>query len=346
MTKVSRITIYDKLETVMVPGTSNSVVKLKGVKGLNISDDGIVSVNISLPEQSKGHEQAISTEIKEKLESISEVSQAVVNITVENKTNSQIEKVNLIPNVKYPLVIGSGKGGVGKSTVSVNLAIALAKLGYKVGLLDADLYGPSIPLMLGVDSTPEVTEDEKLKPIEVYGIKVMSLGFMLDDDTPVIWRGPLLIKALQQFLQDVEWGNLDFLLTDLPPGTGDIQISMAQNVSVTGAIAVTTPQDVALLDVKKAITMFNKIGIPVLGVIENMSYFVCPNCETKHYIFSGEHSSTDSQLKTEKLGEIPLTISIREGGDNGKPVIISEPESEVSKAFMESAKRIVEKVIK
>ncbi len=345
MAKISRITIYDKLETVMVPGTNSSIVKLKGVKGLNISDNGVVAVNISLPAGAKEHENSISNEIKEKLESIPEVFQTAVNITIEENNHGHVEKVNLIPNVKYPLVIGSGKGGVGKSTVSVNLAIALAKLGYKVGLLDADLYGPSIPLMLGVDSTPEVTENEKLKPIEVYGIKVMSLGFMLDDDTPVIWRGPLLIKALQQFLQDVEWGELDFLLTDLPPGTGDIQISMAQNVNVKGAIAVTTPQDVALLDVKKAITMFSKIGIPVLGVIENMSYFICPNCETKHYIFSGEHSSTGNQLKTEKLGEIPLTISIREGGDNGKPVIISEPESEVSKAFMESAKLIVQKVL-
>jgi len=344
MAKISRSTIYDKLDTVMVPGTSGSVVKLKGVKGLNISDNGIVSVNISLPSEAKGKEKEVASEIKEKLETIPEIFQAVVNISVEDNSHGQVEKVNLIPNVKYPLVIGSGKGGVGKSTVSVNLAIALSKLGYKVGLLDADLYGPSIPLMLGVDSTPEVTENEKLKPIEVYGIKVMSLGFMLDDDTPVIWRGPLLIKALQQFLQDVEWGELDFLLTDLPPGTGDIQISMAQNVNVTGAIAVTTPQDVALLDVKKAISMFTKIGIPVLGVVENMSYFICPDCGSKHHIFSGENTATDKQLKLENFGQIPLTISIREGGDKGKPVVISEPDSEVSKAFYEAAKKIINKV--
>lgn len=342
MAKVSRITIYDKLETVMVPNTSGSVVKLKCVKGLNISDNGVVAVNIVLPAEGKGSEKAIATEIKEKLESIPEVYQTAVNVTIEDKSHGTVEKVNLIPNVKYPIVIGSGKGGVGKSTVSVNLAIALSKLGYKVGLLDADLYGPSIPLMLGADSTPEVTENEKLKPVEAYGIKVMSLGFMLEDDTPVIWRGPLLIKALQQFLEDVEWGELDFLLTDLPPGTGDIQISMSQNVEVKGAIAVTTPQDVALLDVKKAVTMFNKIGIPVLGVIENMSHFICPDCGSKHHIFSGDNTNTEEQLKTEKLGEIPLTISIRKGGDEGRPVIISEPDSDVAKAFMETAKKISE----
>ncbi len=345
MAKISRITIYDKLETVMVPGANASVVKLKGVKGLDIAENGTVSVKISVPAQAKGSENSLTQEIKEKLKTVEGVTDVQVTLTVENKAHGQVEKVNLIPNVKYPIVVGSGKGGVGKSTVSVNLAIALAKLGYKVGLLDADLYGPSIPLMLGVDSTPEVTEDEKLKPIEVYGIKVMSLGFMLEDDTPVIWRGPLLIKALQQFLQDVEWGELDFLLTDLPPGTGDIQISMSQNVHVKGAIAVTTPQDVALLDVKKAITMFSKIGIPVLGVVENMSYFICPDCGSKHYIFSGEKSSTGDELKTEKLGQIPLTISIREGGDKGKPVIVAEPESEVSKAFMEAAKTITKKVM-
>jgi len=343
MGKVSRIDIYEKLDKVIIPGANISLVKYKGIRGLNIDENGNIDIKIEVPKQAENSLKELEKQITEALKSVENVKEVKVNISVNEKPYGTVEFKNLIPSVKFPILIGSGKGGVGKSTVSTNLAIALAKLGYKVGLLDADFYGPSIAMMFGIKEEPMVNEKEKLIPIEKHGVKVMSIGFLLDDDTPVIWRGPLLMKALTQFLEDVEWGELDYLLIDLPPGTGDIQLSLAQNVKVKGAIAVTTPQDVALLDVKKAVSMFEKLNIPVMGVVENMSYFVCHNCGTKHFIFSGNQTDTGDKLGLPVLGRIPIDTAIREGGDRGLPVVVGYPESPVSKAFMDTAKLIAEK---
>ncbi len=343
MTKVSRIDIYENLDKVIIPGANVSIVKYKGIRGLEIDENGNVDIKIEVPKQAENSLTQLEEQVVKAIKSVENVKEVKVSITVNEKPYGTVEFKNLIPNVKFPILIGSGKGGVGKSTVSSNLAISLAKLGHKVGLLDADFYGPSIAMMFGIKEEPEVNEKEKLVPFEKFGVKVMSLGFLLEEDTPVIWRGPLLMKALTQFLEDVEWGELDYLLIDLPPGTGDIQLSLAQNVKVKGAIAVTTPQDVALLDVKKAVTMFEKLNIPVMGVVENMSYFVCHTCGTKHFIFSGNQTDTGDKLGLPVLGRIPIDPAIREGGDKGLPIVVGYPESPVTKAFLDTAKLIADK---
>ena len=250
-----------------------------------------------------------------------------------------------LKKVKHVVLVMSGKGGVGKSTVAVNLAVALGMQGKKVGLLDIDIHGPNVMRLLGaLDKRPYSSDGKTIIPPEVMNIKVMSMASLLEEqNVPIVWRGPLKNKAIEQFIRDVEWGELDYLLIDLPPGTGDIQLSLAQNVKVKGAIAVTTPQDVALLDVKKAVTMFEKLNIPVMGVVENMSYFVCHTCGTKHFIFSGNQTDTGDKLGLPVLGRIPIDPAIREGGDKGLPIVVGYPESPVTKAFLDTAKLIADK---
>lgn len=250
----------------------------------------------------------------------------------------------LLPNVKHTIAVASGKGGVGKSTVSVNLALALAKLGYKVGLLDADIYGPSIPLMMGVDSKPKIYQAEgsnKMLPLENYGIKLMSIGFLIDDDNPVIWRGPMASGALKQFMTDVEWGELDFLLYDMPPGTGDIQLTLVQTIPLSGAIIVTTPQEVSLIDAKKGLKMFEKVNVPVYGIVENMSYFIAPDTKKRYDIFGyGGGENFAKEYNTSFLGGIPIDPRIREGGDTGKPIVHSMPDTEESKIIIQVANKL------
>ncbi len=238
-----------------------------------------------------------------------------------------------VPGVKHLIAIASGKGGVGKSTTATNLALALTAEGARVGMLDADLYGPSQPRMLGITGSPE-TRDGKMEPLEGHGIQTMSIGFMMADDTPVIWRGPMVTRALQQLVYETRWDNLDYLIIDLPPGTGDIHLTMAQKIPVSGAVIVTTPQDIALLDARKGIAMFEKVGIPVLGIIENMSTHVCSECGHEEHIFGhGGAVEMARQFGTRLLGELPLDIRIREGADSGKPVLVSEPDSALSSAY-------------
>ncbi len=251
----------------------------------------------------------------------------------------------LLPNVKHTIAVASGKGGVGKSTVSVNLALALSKLGAKVGLLDADIYGPSIPLMMGITGKPQIYQNEgtnKMIPLENYGIKLMSIGFLIDDDNPVIWRGPMVSGALKQFMSDVDWGELDYLIYDLPPGTGDIQLTLVQTIPLSGAIIVTTPQEVSLIDAKKGLKMFEKVNVPVLGIIENMSYFIAPDTGNRYDIFgSGGGESLSTELKCEFLGGIPIDPRIRIGGDNGKPIVQNLPDAEESKIILGIASRLI-----
>ncbi|NOY22991.1 MAG: Mrp/NBP35 family ATP-binding protein [Acidobacteria bacterium] len=345
MSKISRIQIYDKLDTIQIPGTDISPIKFKGVKGLDIGEDGNVEVRIELPSQAKGHEEGFEKAVKDVLMTVEGVQTVAVTLKVQDKAYGQVEQQNLLPNVTHPILVGSGKGGVGKSTVTVNLAVALAKAGYRVGLMDADLYGPSIPTMFAIHEQPLSNEKGQIIPFEKQGVKLISIGFLLEDDSPVLWRGPLLHKAIQQFMKDVDWGELDFLLIDLPPGTGDVQLSVAQSTRVSGAIAVSTPQDVALIDVKKAITMFRKLQIPLLGVVENMSYFRCTDCGHIHHIFGGNTTmDTGDKLAAEVLGKIPITVAIREGGDDGVPVMILSPESEAATVFNSIAKKIAERL--
>ncbi len=263
---------------------------------------------------------------------------------------SQIGSLNtkLLPNVKHTIAVASGKGGVGKSTVSVNLALALSKLGYKVGLLDADIYGPSIPLMMGIESKPQIYQHEgtnKMVPLENFGLKLMSIGFLIDEDNPVIWRGPMASGALKQFMSDVDWGELDYLIFDMPPGTGDIQLTLVQTIPLTGALIVTTPQEVSLIDARKGLKMFHRVNVPVLGIVENMSYFIAPDTGNKYDIFGfGGGEKLADELDTEFLGGIPIDPRIREGGDKGKPIVFDLPDTEHAKKIMEIAQNLAAQV--
>src|SRR6266487_3797874 len=253
-------------------------------------------------------------------------------------------KENLIPTVKHTIAISSGKGGVGKSTVAVNLACALVKQGARVGLMDADMYGPNVPMMMGVHKQPE-QQDGKLLPAESHGVKLISMGFFVPEETPLTWRGPMIHTAIQQFFRDVVWGDLDYLLVDLPPGTGDAQLSISQLVPLSGAVIVTTPQEVALHDSRKGLVMFQKVNVPILGIIENMSYYVCGKCGERTEIFSyggGERAAEKMGLPF--LGRIPIDPAIRVGGDSGMPIVISNPDSPQAKAFMEIASGITARV--
>ena len=251
------------------------------------------------------------------------------------------EAAPLAPGVKNIVAVASGKGGVGKSTTAINLALGLAATGLRVGMLDADIYGPSQPRMMGVSGRPDSPDGDKLEPMIGHGIKVMSMGFLVAEDTPMIWRGPMVMSALQQMLRDVNWGELDIMIVDMPPGTGDAQLTMAQQVPLAGAVIVSTPQDIALLDARKGLNMFRKVDVPVLGIIENMSYFTCPNCGHESHIFShgGAHDEAD-HLGVEFLGEIPLDIDIRTTSDSGQPIVVSQPESDHAKVYRGIAERV------
>jgi ATP-binding protein involved in chromosome partitioning len=249
-------------------------------------------------------------------------------------------KENLIPNVNYVIAVSSGKGGVGKSTVAANLAVALSQLGGKVGLLDADIYGPNIPMMMGVEKPPEQKEG-KIQPAESHGIKLISMGFFIPEETAVVWRGPMVHNAIQQFFRDVIWGELDYLLVDLPPGTGDAQLTISQLVPLCGAVTVTTPQEVALHDVRKGMMMFQKVNVPLLGIVENMSYFVCAHCGTRSDIFAhGGGERAAEKLGVPFLGRIPIDPAIRAGGDAGTPIVVADPASPQTKAFKDIAAKL------
>jgi ATP-binding protein involved in chromosome partitioning len=251
----------------------------------------------------------------------------------------------LVPGVRSIVAVASGKGGVGKSTTAVNLALGLKNLGLSVGLLDADIYGPSQPRMMGISGRPSSADGKIINPMENYGVKCMSMGFLVPEDTPTIWRGPMVMGALQQMLRDVAWGELDILVVDLPPGTGDAQLTMSQQVPLTGAVIVSTPQDIALLDARKGLNMFRRVDVPVLGIIENMSYFVCPHCQGRSDIFSHGGARREAEkLGMEFLGEVPLHMAIRETSDGGRPIVMSQPDSPHAKTYMTIASRVWEKV--
>jgi ATP-binding protein involved in chromosome partitioning len=252
------------------------------------------------------------------------------------------QDAQLLPDVKHVVAVASGKGGVGKSTVAANLALALAALGHRVGILDADIYGPSLPMMFGITERPRI-EANRVIPFERYGVKVMSLGFVVDTDTPVIWRGPMVMKALEQLMGDVEWGELDYMIVDLPPGTGDAQLTITQRVPLSCAVIVTTPQDVALIDARKGLAMFRKVNVPVVGIVENMGTFVCPHCGEETDVFKkGGGERTAELLETPFLGTIPLDPEIVRGGDLGKPIVVAQPEGRHAEAFRKIAEVVAE----
>jgi ATP-binding protein involved in chromosome partitioning len=347
-------TILEELHNIAAPGGRTSLVEAGTVRGVEV-EGGSVKVVLAV----EATDPKIAGEIRRTVESsLAEVEGVEhVEVTVhpllatvqpgpthaEEPPPSWADK---IPGVKHVIAVASGKGGVGKSTVSANLALAMADLGHDVGLLDGDIYGPSQQMMMGTTEDPMGDPDGRIHPVEAPGgVKVMSFGFLVDPDQPVIWRGPMLQKALEQFVGDVVWGDLDFLIVDLPPGTGDVALTLCQNVPMAGTVIVTTPQDVALIDARKSLHMFNKLDVPVLGIVENMSAYQCPECGHVEAIFgSGGGRRTAEELGVPLLGSIPLDPAVVTGGDAGKPVVIDRPDSPTAKAFVELAQKIVETI--
>ena len=341
MAEVSKEQIEAKLKEYIDPYVEKDLVSAKLVKDISI-DGGKVTLAITLGFPAKGYVDTLSSKLTELLGSVDGVSEVVVNITTKIAAHKAQKGVEPIEGIKNIIAIASGKGGVGKSTTSVNLALALAAEGASVGILDADIYGPSQPRMLGVTGRPESEDGKTLQPITSYDIQAMSIGFLVDEETPMIWRGPMVTQALNQLLNDTKWTELDYLIIDLPPGTGDIQLTLAQRVPVSGAVIVTTPQDIALLDARKAMDMFKKTGTPVLGVIENMSTHICSECGHEEHIFGhgGAKAEADKQ-GFPFLGEVPLHIDIRTASDGGAPIVVSDPESKPATAFRDIARKLI-----
>lgn len=324
--------VRQTLKQVKFPGLTRDIVSFGFVKDISIHG-GEVGVKIAFASANPEAGPRIEAEARRLLEALPGVTSVILDVQIQ-PPQEVIPQRRLLAGVKLKVAVASGKGGVGKSTVAANLALALRQRGLTVGLLDADIYGPSQQMMMGASEPPRVTADQRVLPVEVAGIKVMSLGFLMDPDTPVIWRGPMVMKAIQQFLEDVEWGELDCLVVDLPPGTGDAQLTLTQLVPLDGAVIVTTPQDVALIDARKGLHMFRKVNVPLLGVVENMSTFVCPACGHTTEIFKKDGGRfTAEQLGVPFLGAVPIDPQIVVASDAGSPVVLSHPESHAAQVF-------------
>ena len=364
MAGVSEQQILDSLKKVIDPDSGKDIVSAGMIRGLQ-TKDGHVAFAIEVdPDKGAGREP-LRKEAEEVVHDLGGVISATVVLTADRSAQGPGQgqpspsgkppldhggapggpTPALLPGVAAIVAVASGKGGVGKSTTAVNLALGLAAGGHKTGLLDADIYGPSMPRMMGITGQPSSSDGTTLDAMENYGIKVMSMGFLVEEDTPMIWRGPMVQSALEQMMRDVSWGELDIMVVDMPPGTGDIHLTLAQKVPLTGAVIISTPQDIALMDARKGLNMFRKVGVPVFGLIENMSYFTCPKCGERSEIFSHGGAKIEAdRLGIDFLGEIPLDIIIRETSDGGRPIVVSEPESEHALTYRAIADKVWEKI--
>ncbi len=360
MADVTETQILEALKEIRDPDRGAGIVTLGMVSGLQVRD-GHVAFAIEVDAQRGPALEDLRKQAEEAVHRLAGVLSATVVLTAERPAEAAAgasgpaagarpgggrpPAAMLLPEIGAIVAVASGKGGVGKSTTAVNLALALHVIGFETGVLDADIYGPSIPRMLGISARPTTTADNKLEPMKNYGVKCMSMGFLVDEDTPMVWRGPMVGMALEQMMRDVNWGALDILVVDMPPGTGDAQLTMAQRVPLAGAVIVSTPQDISLVDARKGLNMFRKVDVPVLGIIENMSYFICPHCATRSEIFAhgGARLEAD-RLGVDFLGEIPLDIAIRETSDGGHPIVISDPEGAHAKTYLEIARTIGAKI--
>ena len=348
--------LWTRLAETIDPTTGKDIVSQKMVLDLVVKD-GLVLVTLTVDAAKAATLESMRKSLERKLLSEPKVLSATVVLTAEksgeksgenaaakppnSQPHSHSVRPNLAPGIKRMIAVASGKGGVGKSTTAVNLALALAGLGQRVGLLDADVYGPSTPRLMGLSGKPQVKEG-KLQPLMNYGIACMSMGFLVPEETAMVWRGPMVAGALEQMLRDVNWGELDILVIDMPPGTGDAQLTLAQRVALAGAVIVSTPQDIALLDARKAVAMFQKVQVPILGIIENMSYFICPDCGARSEIFSHGGARHDAErLQVPFLGEVPLTLELRETSDRGIPIVTAAPESVEARAFIACAEAVL-----
>jgi ATP-binding protein involved in chromosome partitioning len=341
--------IRERLSEIRPPGFPRDVIALGMVRAID-SQDGTVTIHLEPPAMPPSSLNAAIADMRRAVGALDGVNAVTVRVQQAGQApgaggTAAFNELGPLPGVRDIVAVASAKGGVGKSTVATNLALALTQLGQHVGLLDCDVYGPSLPIMLGLSGRPRVAENKRIHPLEKYGLRVMSIGFFLDDDSPVIWRGPLVMGLVRQFLKDVEWGELDVLLIDLPPGTGDAQLTLVQQVPLAGGVVVTTPQEVATLDVQRGIAMFQQVNTPVLGIVENMSYYECPKCGKREDLFGsggGARIAADSGVPL--LGLIPLVPDVRRAGDTGTPIVIDRPDHPVSKLFLEIARKVLEAV--
>ena len=353
MSIINEEEVRNKLSEIIDPISGENIIEQNMVSNLVIKGNN-VSFSIEIDPVNKESMEKVRRQAESYVNSLTEVSSVTAVLTAhksptnnENSNSTEKDKLKreLLPDVKSIVAVASGKGGVGKSTTAVNLAVSLASTELKVGLLDADIYGPSMPRMLGIKDKPKPLPDKRISPIEVFGIKVMSIGLLIDEETPMIWRGPMVMGALEQMMRDVDWGRLDILIVDMPPGTGDAQLTMAQRVPLSGAVIVSTPQDIALLDARKGLNMFLKVNVPVLGIIENMSMFICPNCNHQTNIFGhGGARAEAEKLNCDFLGEVPLDLDIRVTSDLGRPIVIDQPTGDHAKTYKAMAKIVASKL--
>jgi ATP-binding protein involved in chromosome partitioning len=344
MSSVDQAAVLHALEAVKDPDLHRDIVALNFVKDLHV-DGGRVAFTIELTTPACPVKDAMREQAHQVVSALPGVTDVQVTMTASVRAARNVESAQApIPGVRNIVAVGAGKGGVGKTTLAVNLAVALAVRGSRVGMIDGDIYGPNVPMMLGVHGQL-MAEGEKILPAEAFGIKVVSMGFLTNDESPVIWRGPMLHSVVRQFFHEVKWGELDYLIIDMPPGTGDVALSLSQTVPVAGAIVVTTPQEVSLADSRRAVRMYQKLNIPVLGLIENMSYFACPNCEHETDIFGrGGGERTAEAMDVPFLGRVPIYEPIRRGGDAGQPLVVAEPASPAARAFFSAAEQLAAQV--
>lgn len=340
---LSESRVQEVLRALVDPNTGKDFVASRAARNIKCAGQD-VSLEIELGYPGKSQHELIRRQVTQALKAAG-AANATVRVSSKVVSHAVQRGVKLVPGIKNIIAVASGKGGVGKSTTAVNLALALAAEGASVGMLDADIYGPSQPTMLGIAGRPESKDGKSLEPMLGHGLQAISIGFLIDVDTPMVWRGPMVTQALEQLLKDTRWRELDYLVVDLPPGTGDIQLTLAQKVPVTGAVIVTTPQDIALIDARKGLKMFEKVGIPILGVVENMSFHVCPKCGHESHIFgSGGAEKMAKDYGTELLGQLPLAESIRSQADSGKPTVVSEPDGPEAEIYRRIARRCAVKI--
>ncbi len=344
MSEVTRERVEEAIKGYVEPHLEKNLVSAKYVKDIQI-EGGDVRVKVVLGFPAEGFKTALSSAVSEAVSKVEGVSSVTVDVSWDIAAHSVQKSLKPIDNVKNIIAVASGKGGVGKSTTAINLALALVAEGATVGILDADIYGPSQPRMLGITGQPESRDGKTLEPMSNHGLQAMSIGFLVDEETPMIWRGPMVTQALEQLLNDTNWTSLDYLVVDLPPGTGDTQLTLAQKVPVSGAVIVTTPQDIALLDARKGFKMFEKVEVPVLGIVENMSTHICTQCGHEEHIFGeGGGGRMAQQYDVDFLGALPLDIRIREETDGGKPTVVAEPDSRISQIYREIARKTAAKL--